>query len=167
MVRKVTRAKWDLREGLAEGEIPSDAVSVDLRTQDNSLSFWTCDDPTPDEIRRAVLALAAAADRCDRMDVAWVEETSVQSQGLAIESTEGRTPVASVRHRHVDLVRLDAHRLVRVASLVADALDRGQHRRLTKREVVDVVAQAVGEGLVALDDLAEGVRAEVQRNLGS
>lgn len=161
-VRKVTRAKWERREELAEGEIPSDAVSADLRTNDNMLSFWTCNGPSPGEIRQTVLALAAAADRIDRMDVAWIADTSVGEQGLAIEATEGRTPVATLRPRHVNVVRLDVYRLVKVASLLANALNHGQHQRLTKREVVGVVVQAVREGLVALDDLQDSVRDEVQ-----
>ncbi|HVQ74450.1 MAG TPA: hypothetical protein VMT79_02820 [Candidatus Binatia bacterium] len=39
LVRKVTRAKWERREELGQGEIPSDAISADLRTTDNALSF--------------------------------------------------------------------------------------------------------------------------------
>ena len=35
LVRKVTRAKWDRRDGLAENEIPADAVTSDLRTTNN------------------------------------------------------------------------------------------------------------------------------------
>ena len=164
-VRKVTRAKWERREGLAEGEIPSDAVSADLRTNGNTLSFWTCGSPAPAEIEETVLALATSADRVDRMDVAWIADTSVREQNLATEATEGRTPVAALRGRHVDVVRLDVHRLVKVASLVANALEQGQHRRLTKRDVVEVVAKAVREGLVVLADLQDDVRAEVEKGL--
>ncbi|HVQ74451.1 MAG TPA: hypothetical protein VMT79_02825 [Candidatus Binatia bacterium] len=54
---------------------------------------------------------------------------------------------------------------MKVATLVAGALEEGQHRRLTKKDVVDVIAQAVRDGLVALDALQGNVRTEVQRVL--
>ncbi len=40
LARKITQAKWRPKEGFADGEIAADAVNADLRTQDNSLSFW-------------------------------------------------------------------------------------------------------------------------------
>ena len=42
LARKVSLAKWSKKDELAEGEIPADAVTADLRTQDNKLSFWRC-----------------------------------------------------------------------------------------------------------------------------
>jgi hypothetical protein len=42
LARKTTRAKWQPKPDLAEGEIAADAVTVDSRTTGNTLSFWRC-----------------------------------------------------------------------------------------------------------------------------
>lgn len=73
--------------------------------------------------------------------------------------------MASLRGRHVDVIRLGVYRPVKVATLVANALEQGQHQRLTKKDVVEVVVQGVREGLVALDDLQDNVRTEARKVL--
>ncbi|TVR63975.1 MAG: hypothetical protein EA420_06150 [Candidatus Competibacteraceae bacterium] len=84
LARKITRPKWESREGFAAGEIPADAVTADLRTTGNTLSFWTCEPPPDDGIRAVVLALATGADRLDRMDLVWVEEEAFRANGIAL-----------------------------------------------------------------------------------
>jgi hypothetical protein len=99
LARKITRAKWDTTDGLADGEIGADAVTADLRTIGNRLSFWTCTTPTDRELQDTVLALATAGDRLDKLDITWLSEQAVHGQGLALMATEGNTPVASLRNR--------------------------------------------------------------------
>lgn len=165
LARKITRAKWELAEGLQAGEISADAISIDLRTTGNSLSFWHCSTATDEELRKTVLALATAADRVDRMDVAWIAVPAIEAEELCQIRTEGETPVASLRDRHVDLAKLDMIRLGKVARLIAAALTQNQHRRMSKKEVVEIIVEAVHQRLVDLADLKEKVREEVEKEL--
>jgi hypothetical protein len=116
-------------------------------------------------LRRAVLALAAAAERVDRIDVAWLTVASVDDNGIAHKDTPGNTPVTSLRGDHVDLVQLDLRRLGRVAELIAEAVGNGNHKRLTNKKVVDIVVQAVKDDLVAVEDLEARVQQEVRKVL--
>lgn len=163
LARKVSRAKWDPADGLQPGEISADAVSADLRTSDNTLSFWRCNAVRDEELRSTVLALATAAERIDRIDVAWIDESDVESEGLSQVQTAGETPVLSLRSRHVDIARLDLVRLGTVARLIAKAFSKNQHKRMTKKEVVEIIIEAVNKGLVGLRDLKPKVREEVER----
>ena len=55
LARKISLAKWSKKQEqgeLAEDEIPADAVTADLRTQDNKLSFWRCGDGEGDRSQR-------------------------------------------------------------------------------------------------------------------
>lgn len=63
LARKITLSKWEARHGLSEEEIAADAVTADLRTQKNSLSFWRCRTETDGDVEKAVLAIAAAGRR--------------------------------------------------------------------------------------------------------
>lgn len=167
LVRKITRAKWDCRDGLAPDEIPADAVTADLRTSSNTLSFWKLEMPSNDEICRTALALATAAERIDRMDLAWVEKNSISTHGILINPSDGRTPVGSLRGNHVDVTKLDLGRLCRVATLIGEALSRGQHRRFTKKELIQIIVEAVRKDLVSINDLAPKVKEEIEKGLGN
>ena len=84
LARKVSLAKWSKKDELAEGEIPADAVTADLRTQDNKLSFWRCGNGEGIEVNEAVLALAAAGTRVDKIDVVWLAVDELRSDGQTL-----------------------------------------------------------------------------------
>lgn len=161
--RKFSRAKWESADGQQPEEIAADTITADLRTTENTLSFWRCASPTEEELRKTVLALAAAADRLDKIDIVWITESDVRAKGLHIQDSPGQTPVVSLRDRHADVASLNLGRLTAVASLIAHAVANQQHKRLTKREVIKIVAAAVREQILKIDDLSEEIRKEIQK----
>lgn len=160
LVRKITRAKWHSRLGL--GAIPADAVTADLRTTNNTLSFWQCGDGTNDEINEAVLALAAGGQRIDNIDIVWMSDRDLRADGHSLRCTAGRTPVAEMLDRHVDLCFLDYARLGKVAGRVMSAIEQGRHRRLTKKRVTAIIAEAIQRGRLDPSDLQDNVRKAVK-----
>ena len=158
---------WLRRPELAPGEIAADAVTADLRTNGNALSFWRCDTGAEDQVEAVALAMAASGDRIDKLDVVWIAERHLAEDGQTWEATEGRTPVAELRKRHVDLQRLDYVRLGNVARHVAAAIESERCLRLTRRRVRMLLVAAVRRDEVALDDLADRVRDEVGSALRS
>lgn len=161
LARKITRAKW-VSADLDSGEIPADAVTADLRTKNNTLSFWQCGDGTEEGLNEAVLALAAAGQRVENIDIVWLSYDELRADGQRLDITAGLTPVAELVERHVDLSFLDYVRLGRVADRVAAALEEGRHRRLTRPRVVEILARAVQQRRVDLSDLQEKVRSAVE-----
>lgn len=160
LVRKVTRAKWSSSE-LGEGEIPADAISVDLRTSGNTLSLW--ESPSPGELHEVVLALAAAGDRIDKIDVVFIDRQRIDDLGIELSRTPGDTPVLDLVSRHVDATRLDMVRLGSFASELSRALRAEQHRRWSKKHVAKIVAAAVDAGRVAFESLGAKVQEEVSK----
>jgi hypothetical protein len=165
LAHKIARAKWEQKPELDAGEIAADAVTADLRTVDNTLSFWRCSTAAPDDVKCAMLALAATADRLDRLDVVYLEEKAVHNAGLATSDTPGKTPVVSLRELHVDIVRLDLVRLGAVARMVADAHRTNATLSMTKKEVLDLVVGAVRGKLVGVEDLKGEMRTKVEARL--
>ena len=146
---------------LSDGEIPADAVTVDLRTQQNSLSFWRCPTDVERDIEEAALAIAAAGDRVDRLDIVWLTDEELQADGQVLEDTAGRTPVTDMAAMHVDVSRLDYVRLGNVARGIAAAIQANRWRRLTRRRVKALLEEAIGEGRVDPTALAGTLRAQV------
>jgi hypothetical protein len=167
LARKVTRAKWEVPSDIGRQEIPADAVTTDLRTTSNTLSFWRCENAGDDELRRVVLALAAAAERVDKVDVVWIAQATLEGAGIALKESEGRTPVAEMAKKHVDALHLDLVRLGNIARQIAAALRQGQHRRLTRKEVVRILADAVEAKVVGDEELKDKVREDVERELNA
>ena len=165
VARKVTRAKWQATAGLRSDEIPADAVSVDLRTRGNTLSFWKCAEASAEALELAALALAAQRDTLDKVELVWLPVEALSSRGVGMEQTPGETPLSCMVDRHVDAVRLDYARLGIVAAAVASALEQEAYRRWTRKQVRTVLVKGVCQGLIELDTLKAKVRAEIEPEL--
>ena len=165
LARKITRAKWETKLELSAGEISADAVTSDLRTQENSLSFWQCGTGEEAEVKEAVLAIASARDRVDRLDLVWLADDELRADGQTLKNTAGRTPITELARRHVDVCRLDYVRLGKVARRVVIAIEEDRYLRLTKVRVTKLLAAAVGQGRIDLGNLQKNVRAEVRESL--
>ena len=161
LVRKITRAKWELPEDFSEGEIPADAVSVDLKTKSNTLSFWQCASASPENLDEIVLALAAAGEKIDTMDIVWLPSESL-CKGLAHEGTPGETPIEELADRHVNVCKLDYVRLGTVAKRIANAIEKGNYKRLPKSRVAEIFVEAVQSGRVRLSSLSEKIREKIE-----
>ncbi len=161
LARKVSLAKWSKKDELAEGEIPADAVTADLRTQDNKLSFWRCGNGEGIEVNEAVLTLAAAGTRVDKIDVVWLAVDELRSDGQTLQDTKGRTPVLELAELHVDVCRLDYIRLGKVAQHIFTAIQKAQYLRLGKARVKQLLAEAVKQERINPNDLQKRVREEL------
>ena len=161
LARKITRAKWAAKQELSVGEIPADAVTVDLRTQDNALSFWRCPNDTDSNVEEAALAIAAAGQRVDRLDIIWLADEELQADDQILRKTEGRTPVTNMTAMHIDVSRLDYVRLGRVARRVVTAIEANRYRRFTRARVKSLIEEALGQGRIDRGALHEGLRSEV------
>ena len=163
LVRRYTPAKWKPSQGLPQGVIPADAVTVDLQTSGNTLSFWKCSSAENDELDESALAIAAAKEHIETIDLFWIPQRTLLEESLTMQATLGRTPVKDLKNRHVDVSSLDYEQLGKVARHVATAIKGQQCRRITRKEVKDLLIVAVREKRVGLNDLKEHVRNKLQR----
>lgn len=142
-------------------EISADAVTIDLRTPGNALSFWQCPTDTVSDVEEAALAIAVAGERVDRLDIVWFDDQELQDEGQTLRNSEGRTPVTHMAALHVEVFLLDYVRLGSVARRVVAAIEANRCHRLTRERVKKLIAEAVEQGRIDLDALSEKVRAEV------
>lgn len=165
LIRKITRAKWGLKQGLSSKEIPADAVTVDLRTKGNSLSFWKCKSDSRENIEEVALAIVAAGNSVERLDLICIANDKLQEDGQTWKDTDGRTPVEDLVKQHVDVYRLDYVRLGKIASRIATAIKADGYIYLTKKSLTKLLVAAVKQERIDLDELGEKVKVEVQKLL--
>lgn len=162
--RKIARAKWENKtENIDENEIPADAVTVDLKTVRNTLSFWKCGDgrQSTSELHNPLLAMASEADRIDKVELVWIDLNEFEKLNIITKETDGVTPVTILRQTHINFCDLDLVRHGKIVELIAAALKDGRYYRFTRHEVRTLLAEAVGGSLVKLEDLKEKVQVEI------
>lgn len=159
----ISTAKWRARTNIAENEISADAVTYDMRTTDNTLSFWLYDPTKEGSLEDVALALASVRDNIQRLDLVWVDQQQVEQINLRIETTRGETPARYLQVNHRDVVGIDLSRLVALARNVANAISNNQTRRFTEREVQTILCDAAKNKLIATDDLKKSVAERMDR----
>jgi len=168
LARKIARAKWpsngNSSNRVTAAEIAADAVTGDLRTQENTLSFWTCPSGIDDDVEEAALAIAATWERLDKLDIVWLATCDIQADGHILKKTRGKTPVTDLVERHVDLCELDYVQLGKVAQQIAMAIVLKRYRRLTKRSIKNLLTRAVEQERISPDQLSDGLRKAVLGN---
>ena len=163
LARSITRSKWEAKNGLQPGEIPADAITGDLRTKENSLSFWLCEPNDQEELNDVALAISATRDSVAKIELVWLEREELEASGQFFDETPGQTPVLDLVDRHLDLRRLDGERLGRLALHVQNAISMDRYKRMSRRQVRDILGAAVLEGRVRLENLSQKIQIELQR----
>lgn len=95
------------------------------------------------------------------MDIVWIGDGDLRDDGRVLSDSPGRTPVADLVDRHVDVSGLDHDRLGSVARRVAAAIAEDRRRRLTKAQVKALLKTAARDGRIDLEGLSEKIREEI------
>lgn len=145
--KQISRSKWD-KSNLKEPAIPADAV-VDLRTQQNTLSFWRCGTTAEPKKENIVLAMAlASGDRKlgGSVDFVFIPETAFHSNGILTSDTPGNTLVKSLVAEHVDAVELSLEGIGIVARVIDDAISNNHSIRYSRGEIANIIIKACAKG---------------------
>jgi hypothetical protein len=164
LARSISTAKWKGRTYIAGNEIPADAVTYDMRTMDNTLSFWLYDPGKEGSLDDVALALASARDNIQRLDLVWLDHKQVEQMNLKIDSTRGETPAKHLQHNHRDVVGIDLVRLVDLARSVANAVTNNQTKRFTERQIHELLSKAAQDNLISSNDLKRSIAERIQQN---
>ena len=163
LVRTITRAKWEFRSDL--DAVSADAITGDLRTKSNTLSFWRCASEAEDDLTETALAIAAGRDKIDKLEIVWLVASDLQADGQTLKNTDGRTPLKAFINRHVDICQLDYVRLGRISDRVVSAMDADQYLRFTPSSVKKPLVNAVRQNRIVLGDLKGKTGDEVKNYL--
>ena len=163
LARKVAPSKWRKRTGLSCGEIPADAVTLDLRTTENALSFWRCDDKKG--VADVALAMAAAGDHLEGLDIALVPMGKMRRDRQTLDQTDGNTPVCDLVSNHINVSCIDYVRLGAIATSIEYSVTTDQMHRFTKGKIRGLLLKAVNDGRVDVNDLKGGVKESIKSEL--
>lgn len=158
LARKISRAKW---EGSLDGPISADALTCDLKTANNTLSFWRFGIGEERAYEDAALALASGQQELDKIDIVSLDETELlQEASLELSNSDGSTPVLRLKPFHVDAVALDVDRIVHIARIVARRVRSAPShvKRFSKVEVREILKRAIFDGHLSAEALQQKLR---------
>lgn len=141
-LRSVRQGRWykypDV-EWLEAGEMQADALS-DIQTKDGRLSVYLV--ANEGDIQRVAAALAANRDKIANIDYVVFAGANLNSLGITVQSTEGKTPDGAINRLHCELGNLTAKRLVQLAEVIS----AGTHKRIQKRQIKEWLQGAASAG---------------------
>ena len=119
--------------------IPADCITQCLKTLNNSLSFWKCEDNTKEE---AVLAIVSYFKDPGKADIVWLKKSKVEELGISLENSTGKTAVTRLANLHYDMKNLTLNDLKKLAKLMAETINSNadSFRVFDKEENIEIVA---------------------------
>lgn len=156
--REINRPKWEgNKPWLVPGAIRADAVTGSLRTDQDELSVWECQDNKGD-VAEIVLAVASVHKRLESVHLVLLDEDELKADGVELKRTRGKIKVEDLKLRHANLVRLDLVKLSAIATRVATQVCADARcYEFTTGEVLAIVREAIGKGRVNKEDLQPAI----------
>lgn len=163
LTRKISRAKWE-----REGGIGADAVTCDLRTAGNRLSFWRFRESGERIYESTALALTSTWEELEKIEIIRIAESELEAEGIVLQPSPGVTVVEDLKEYHVDAVELDLDRLGSVARLIAGKVrgDSASWRRFSKQQVGDMLRVAIREKRLNQESLKPKIRDALRTSTG-
>ena len=158
LVRKIDKSKWS-QNNIIEGEdVSADAITNDMKTHNNTLSFWQIDSET--EINEVILAIVSGGQHLEAIDIVTIDNQQIRGDGINfIPNPENAiTPVEELKHRHRDLIELSYLKLGTIACYIVDCFKNGQVVRYTKGHLKEILIDAIDRDHLDPDCLDEHIR---------
>lgn len=167
-VRKIARAKWSSKECKnieSIFEYRADAIANDMRTTNDTLSFWKVDNLTQECLEPVIVINSLLGDTITRIDLICVPEERVST--FAFEQEDGDTVVQNYKKLHYNLVSLTVKSLLDFSEdVVLPILNEEEIKandpthealiiRIAQPRQLQLVAQWIDKGEIAFEDLKE------------
>ena len=159
LIRKFSRAKWNIDTIDTNDDISSDAVTSCLRTQSNTLSVWEVENE--DSINDALLAIISGQDKLEAIDIIKLDPEILRENRIDILETDGKVVVESLIKQHRDLSYLTFAKIGTIKDIVIDLIKKERWKRITKATQVAILKEALKKGLFDSDKLKDGVKKEI------
>lgn len=165
LVRKISRSKWPTGEQVSVEQFRADAITVDLRTHEDTLSLWKCESDGNQYVDEVALALAIAPERNDigRVQVVLLIDSELLTDGLISVDTPGNTRIEQLKHLHTNLKPLTYWQLGQVAEKVDRAIRNGQFKQYSESRIKNLIQAAVDQGRIQIESLPDKIQTKLAK----
>ncbi|WP_311969365.1 hypothetical protein [Pseudomonas baltica] len=159
MVRTVNKAKWDMSFNPAN----ADAITLCLKTKNNTLSFWVVE--SPEKVDDGVLAIASANQNLDAIDIVVVDSAEFEARDIKIIESVGRTACLDLASSHRDLAELNVRHLEGVSEVIASKIKDNKVVRYNMSSLRNLIEIAIDAKRINLELLHEGIKKKLSKQV--
>ena len=167
LAHKISYAKWKKCLDSPVDDISADAITIDLRTQGNTLSFWFCgdDDATKEALDAAALAISTEMDKASTIYLIYLKKESLETDGYRVAQTNGATKITDLVHLHYDVCDLNFNLLGDMAQRVQQAISKTQMHQVVRGDLLKMAVTATREGRLDPTKLKPTFQSEVESKI--
>lgn len=159
LMKKIERAKWLQKEILAGEPVSADAITINLRSKDNKISFWEME--KGEDIEDVLLAVITNCDRVTASDIVIIDKEVIRKEGLTIEYEEGITKVDDMKDKHRNVYDMDYNKLGILAKLIVEEFKKNEVKRYTRKQIIGIIKNALNMERINIADLKDSMASEV------
>ncbi len=167
LAHRISYAKWKKCLNSPLDEISADAITVDLKTQGNTLSFWFCgnDEASEEALNTAALAMCTEMDKASTIHLVYLEKGILESDGYTVAQTVGATKVTDLISLHYDVLGLNYKLLGDMAQRVQQAVSSSRMHKVVRKDLLEMVVGAARDGRLDSTKLKPTFQTEVESKL--
>ena len=169
LIKWISIAKWRKNKPRLGREASADAITADLRTNDNNLSVWEIF--SIEELEDAVLAMVSERNKIDKIDVVYLPKELVEKRDLSVILTDGKTRYTKFIDRHRDIADLNYVSLERVSDCVVESVNMNRVKSFSKHEILLLLLTGMESNKIKFEalhpTLVEDIRDSKKNLLGN
>jgi len=151
LLRVIRKPRWYKQAWLEEGKAQANAI-LDLRPQENKLSFWQIED-SKSNLYQVAAAVAAGRDSPANFDYVLFDQTLLTKTGVKTEHTVGRSFHREAdKYWHRDTCQLSAENVAEIANII---MEHGTRQRIRESEIANLVRQLISSGTIDVNPLRD------------
>ena len=166
--REIKRSRWPdgvskINEYLSDIGNKLDARNIvqemKMNGEESALSIWNLDEP-----KDLVLSLITPGKQSvEKMCFIKIDEDLLVNNNLILKNDKGESLVDSLNNNHYDIVDMKYNSLGNFSKVILESLKNEKKNLiiLTKNEVVNIIKEAIEEGLIDKDRLNNKLVSEI------
>jgi hypothetical protein len=156
LARKFTPAKWAKSEFIDDdNDVQADAITICLRTTNNSLSLWNYikDTDGHDNLTDIVYNFLCQQEKLCSIYIILLEKEVIVNKGLNVEQTPGEAILESLKDQHFCVNNLTDKKLLSFAELMKTKYDNDSYSQFTPLELKNILLEKWENSTFSLNQL--------------
>lgn len=165
-VRKISRGKWPEENIINQAgleDVEADTLTIDLKTDHNTLSVWQVDDDT--ELDDIFVALGSNMDNISTIFIVKLDQNDLLSRGIVLDDQEGNVPVLGINDKHHNIVNLNYVNMAEIIDTILIGLKEEEWSKRTKSNMKKLLCKAYLEGKLDIDNMSASLVKEIEKAL--
>lgn len=140
-------------------DITTDSITKDLKTTNNTLSFWKISDIK--DIGQVVLAWITSRDKITDAYVTWLDDDFSVKKEIECVEVDGETLVEDLKNWHRDLANLNFWKIGYISLGIIEQVEKNNYLLFEEGDVEQLVYDAVCANRISIEVLPKKIKKRI------